>query len=1372
VTTWTLFGQANPGSVTSGTGNNGTNGLHVTVNQPGTLDGIWHYSPATSTQLPTSIGLYTTQAAPASGTLVHSETATWSGAAGSGWVFAKFTNPPVLVPGVDYMATNFRNDAAAEWFVFYAVTWPAGNGILTAPKDESTSALSQGWYNIGTAMAMPLTQSGTAGSNFGMDVQVSTLPAQQQQKRSRPAAAKARLRSPAAGTPAGVPAAPFSLPAVLQRAHSWARRSRLASSPGSPAVPAVTPPFTPPRGTVRGRPAARRSRTAGSAGSPTVLPAPPSPFALPGLRRGRPAAARARGTASAGSPFVPPGPPAPFAPPAFVKRGRPAAARARLGASPGSPAVIPSPFAVPAFVERGKAVLRRARLGASPGSPAAVPPPPFTPPAVIQRAHGIARRTRTGFSSGSPAVVPSPVPSPFALPGLRRGKAAARRARLALSAGAPAAPPPPPAFPQSPLDLRCEVDLSGTWTDVTAYAYQRDGQQPPVRITRGRPDESAQANPSACAWQWNNRDGRFSPKNPLSPHYGMLGRNTPVRWSVPAKSNYLRLENGNSDRAFVQDGSALHVTGSIEVRAALRLTDWQGCVIAARYDNTVPSWYWLLNGDGTVTFSYFDSGGTQRTANSDVPLPFASGDVALRVTLDATVGTLAFYTSSSIDGTWTQLGDAFAMTGGAATSVRAGNCPLVAGWSNNIGNSQMYGRMYEFRMYNGIGGAIAADGLFSAQAPGTAAWNDSAGNTWTIAGGAEISGRDYRFHGEMSAQPPKWDVTGADHWIPAQAGGPLRRMSQGTRNAMSAMKRAILLQAGNLAPIAYWPMEDAKGSTVFGAAAGGAPAVFDASPAPNLASDSSFTASAPLPALNGSRVQFPVPVYTDTGSWAVRFLLKVSPPSANATLLRIVSSAWAACPVIYVNVDTGGNLELEGFAPDGSVAFNTGFFAFGATSPLWLSVQAEDLTGSTVRYSLVTVAPGASFGLDVNQVVSGQGGTASLAQLDPTGAFTGTVAGHMQVQSAVSSLFTLGQPLNAWQGETAAARYARLCGENGYQARILGSPAYSAPMGAQGQATLDNLLKECETADMGQQFEPRQVLGLGYRTLASMCGQAPALVLDYSAAQPGGVNGSGDNSGLDPTYDDQLLANDWTVSRGSAGGGTGATWQTVLNDGSPMSISDPPAGAGDYAKTATVNAQYDSQLPDAAGWRVHQGTVDEARWPVIPVNLARAEMSPLYWAALGLDAGDYLELLNVPHVILYDPVKQAVFGFKESLGGFHYAMEFSAVPESVYETAVMASAAYGRPDTDGSVLLAPVGTGDTSFQVVTPNAQLITWTVKAADFPFDIGCDGERMTVTNITGTGVSTQTFTVTRAVNGVSKAHAAGAAVRLWFPPFLAVT
>ena len=174
MTTYTLFGQATPsGTITAGTGNAGTNGIHFNVNTASTLDGIWHWSSSSDTQLPTTIGLYSITVLGTSGTLVHSETPSWSGAAGSGWVYAAFSSPPSLAAGTEYMAVQFRNDSVNRWFSLYDVTWPVTSGILTAPRDESTAALSQGWFSTGTALAFPASQSGTAGENFGLDVQVS-----------------------------------------------------------------------------------------------------------------------------------------------------------------------------------------------------------------------------------------------------------------------------------------------------------------------------------------------------------------------------------------------------------------------------------------------------------------------------------------------------------------------------------------------------------------------------------------------------------------------------------------------------------------------------------------------------------------------------------------------------------------------------------------------------------------------------------------------------------------------------------------------------------------------------------------------------------------------------------------------------------------------------------------------------------------------------------------------------------------------------------------------------------------------------------------------------------------------------------------------
>ncbi|MFF2960481.1 hypothetical protein ACFVT1_16555 [Streptomyces sp. NPDC057963] len=62
------------------------------------------------------------------------------------------------------------------------------------------------------------------------------------------------------------------------------------------------------------------------------------------------------------------------------------------------------------------------------------------------------------------------------------------------------------------------------------------------------------------------------------------------------------------------------------------------------------------------------------------------------------------------------------------------------------------------------------------------------------------------------------------------------------------------------------------------------------------------------------------------------------------------------------------------------------------------------------------------------------------------------------------------------------------------------------------------------------------------------------------------------------------------------------------------------------------------------------------------------------------------------------------------------------------------------------------------------------WTTDSAEMPFDVRLGGEVVTVHSISG-ATSPQTFTVTRAVNGIAKAHSSGTDVRLAVPTIVAL-
>jgi len=83
-------------------------------------------------------------------------------------------------------------------------------------------------------------------------------------------------------------------------------------------------------------------------------------------------------------------------------------------------------------------------------------------------------------------------------------------------------------FPETALSVTVELYYSAAWNDISEYVYSRDR----VIIRRGRTSPRGSIDPGTCTLTLDNRDGRFSPRNPTSPLYGLIGRNTPMRVSL------------------------------------------------------------------------------------------------------------------------------------------------------------------------------------------------------------------------------------------------------------------------------------------------------------------------------------------------------------------------------------------------------------------------------------------------------------------------------------------------------------------------------------------------------------------------------------------------------------------------------------------------------------------------------------------------------------------------------------------------------------------------------------------------------------------------------------------------------------------------
>lgn len=642
--------------------------------------------------------------------------------------------------------------------------------------------------------------------------------------------------------------------------------------------------------------------------------------------------------------------------------------------------------------------------------------------------------------------------------------------------------------------------------------------------------------------------------------------------------------------------------------------------------------------------------------------------------------------------------------------------------------------------------------------------------------------RRYRYHGEVPAWPTTSDISGKDVYEQINAAGPLRRLRQGNRPLRSPMFRAYTRGVTASLVTAYWPCEDGANATQFASGlSGGAPMTFTGSP--QLAQDTLAACSAALPTLNGSKWTAALPSAANLTGNTLRFLLSVPATGEfdTAVIARMLTTGTVART--DVQYGTGGTLRFSGYDSTGTNLFDSGYQTFGSSvngHPVRISLELLQ-SGSNVTVAIAVIFPGA-----VARSTSGTFaftlGQASSAIINPNGSLTTAAVGHVSYQPVWDSLYDLSQPLNAWSGEPPDAvqpndasfttsRFTRLCQEQNVNPVVVTSaagydvdPGPSAPVGMGNQTidTFSTLLQQVVDTTAGMMFEPRDQVGVAVRTRASLYNQTPRLTLDHSQHQL--------SAPLNPLDDDQLTRNDVTATRIN-----GSSVTTQLTTGA-LSIQDPPLGVGDYETEYQLSLASDSLLADAAGWRLHMGTVDEPRYPTISLNLRHPTFTSnvdMMNAVLSLDIGDRIVITNPPPDLPPDTISLIVQGYSETLGVYEHDMVINCSPESPYEIAILNDAVLGHLDTDGSTLSGayPLGT-ETTLLIATTGAATGSplWTTSAGDFPFDISVGGERMTVTNITG-AASPQTFTVTRSVNGVVKSQTSGTDVRLWQPMILSL-
>ncbi len=912
-----------------------------------------------------------------------------------------------------------------------------------------------------------------------------------------------------------------------------------------------------------------------------------------------------------------------------------------------------------------------------------------------------------------------------------------------------------------------ELFYDSRWNDISTDVFTRDD----ITLSYGQADEASELSPGKCRLTINNASGKYSPRNPYSPLYGKIGRNTPLRISLPgtvdsapsydAGSFFTGTATGNFSWTHtpVRDPQGVIVFVGQSTTGADQVT---GVTYGGVSMTEVPGSPLLLTSgveDGAV-YGYFLGSGIP-TGPQTVEVTVSGGAVkdAHAITFTADANTTELEDTSTLESAGID-DPSVTLTTTVQTFIAAyllSGQDDATGWSLGPGFTwgpagQDFGTMVGFS-FRSSSAAAAGSPVAGVTTPGV---EEAALLAVAVKNGPNA----IRFTGEVPAWAPSWDLSGNDVWVPLEATGITRRLSQGSSALKSAIFREYTKPTRSV-PVAYWPGEDGSSSTLIASGLDGGTAISPEG-AVEFAEYEGFPGSEPVIKLATGRIVARIPGHTKTGDEQVRAVVKM-PATITGTpqVIGIRTTGTASLVELLVNTSGNplGNLQLQVYDPDGTLVFTGTNWAFNVLGrQIELKVRLTQVGADVVYYIGVRFLDTNTFpGFVASQTIAGRTqGNAVRVSFGYNYDLPEMRIGHITFSNDDAFYDDTLDALVAWQGETAGRRYERLCAEEGIVFESIGDLDSTVEMGAQRPKELLDLFTECAASDGGIQYETRAFVGLGYRTRESLMNQSARLALSYSAGHIG--------EPFEPTEDDQRIRNDVTVKREG-----GSSSRSVLQSG-PLSIAAPPDGVGRYDQSETLSLFLDEQTASQASWRRHLGTWDEARYPAVKVQLTTN--ASLRNGAVSLRAGDVFTVSALPAWLPPDIVENLMVGYTEEISVSTWTITYNAIPARPFTVFVVASQTYGRLDTNGSTLATGITSGDTSLSIATVagSAPWITTASRAGDFPFDIVIGGEVMRVTAIVN-AASPQTFTVARSINGVVKAHSAGAVVKLARPAMLSI-
>lgn len=945
----------------------------------------------------------------------------------------------------------------------------------------------------------------------------------------------------------------------------------------------------------------------------------------------------------------------------------------------------------------------------------------------------------------------------------------------------------PAAFPLVPTQVRVDLNIAGVWTNITGDVYTSEK----IQISRGRQDEASSAQPSTCNLVLNNRTGKYTPKNPVGVFYPNFTRNTPIRVGVgvPPAGTALGGQSGTSITAPTMNAET----------AGLVLTCW--AVESPTATITIPGGYspnTLVNGSLVSSIA-----GAGTTPAGTVPPETATSSVA-GASAAATCfipGAVNFLSTVAVGQNYS-VGSEYTPVAVTPINALAGDVLVMCVvWSQDPNNAMIAAPWDSSQSSEW---SLTADsGQTAANSPRVQIWTrycpiaeptlSVSAQNWVL-GAADLQATFYqvrgatpwnpRFHGFCADISSTADLSGNDVRCTIQAGSILRQRSQGSEAPHSALYRFF----SNSNSVAYWSLEGGTSTTALTSPFAGVPnavvAVPPTIPAAYGQDSTSFISSDPLPVLTSGYVSGQVPNYAATTAsggavYGASFIPAAPTVPGGGILWATIGGGTLGTAILTYTNSTQATFTV--FNTSG-VSVSSTAVTFGAmvgSARQWFIAWSPTAANPTTQTDFTC---GYS---DVNNVTSA---FTALAVTGTTGAITrvsvgqepsntvffdkGITVGHMAVSAtctgATGSGFasatiprTIGRAaVQAWSFEPPVLRFLRICQEESiplstaYWQQATVRDATQVPAGPQLSDDALNILFITQVTDMGELAESRCTTGLSYRPGPAMQGRPVVAVVDYAAKM---IAGS-----LDPVDDDQNTRNDVTVTQQN-----GSSVEVTQASG-PLSVLLPPNGVGIYTGSYTVSVAYQGRdLPYIAQEYLAQGVINQQRFANVTMLLEAVPSSVTTLAAI--DIGQHVQIANTPIWVQPGPSDVIILGMTELIGPIaEWEITFNARPYGPNAVLRVDSGdSMSRIDSGTSAVTAGITSTATSMGVTVGRAD-DGWS--NANCPFDILVTGERMTVTAISGT-VPTQTFTVTRSVNGVVKPQATGAVVNVYYQTYVGI-